>query len=383
MLIASQSMVRAKARPAAPWRARARGRRHRRRALRRTRRCRRARPACRCRRREPGWSRPMATAATTGSAHAIASSVTLPKDSVIDGLRKMSPRRARWRGRSPVSSPVKMASGKPLGEPRPRRAFADHQHSQGNSARLGGVDRVGEHVEPFFEHQPAEEGDDHLVVGDAVRGAERFAAALGIELAAVDRRASRSRCRGSCAGRGGSRRSIRPARRSHRSGGRSAAGWRARSARAIAGDNSQDRFRSGCGPRRRPGFRARRAQLIARCATMSGLATWMTLGANAARSRRTAGGMRSGRRYSGAARDGDGGDADEVAGRLERRLFDRRRIDPHLGALAQQEADQPVERLVGAVADIIIIAREQGDAQRVGLHCRALAACSQCGNRGW
>ena len=47
------------------------------------------------------------------------------------------------------------------------------------------------------------------------------------------------------------------------------------------------------------GMPRRRAQLIARCDTMSGLATWMTLGANSARSRRTLSGMRSGRRYSG------------------------------------------------------------------------------------
>ena len=62
------------------------------------------------------------------------------------------------------------------------------------------------------------------------------------------------------------------------------------------------------------------------------------------------------------------GHADEVAGRLERRVVDRRRIDAHLRALAQQIADQPVERLVGAVADIIVIAREQGDAEVARLH---------------
>ena len=34
------------------------------------------------------------------------------------------------------------------------------------SAREG-VDRVGEDVEALFHHDPAEEGDDHLIVGDA------------------------------------------------------------------------------------------------------------------------------------------------------------------------------------------------------------------------
>ena len=41
-----------------------------------------------------------------------------------------------------------------------------------------------------------------------------------------------------------------------------------------------------------------RAQLTARWATMSGLATWMTLGANEARSRRIAGVSAIGTRYS-------------------------------------------------------------------------------------
>ena len=49
-------------------------------------------------------------------------------------------------------------------------------------------------------------------------------------------------------------------------------------------------------------------------------------------------------------------------------LFDRRRIDPDLDALAQQIADQAVERLVGPVAHIIVIARKQGDAEVGRLH---------------
>ena len=41
----------------------------------------------------------------------------------------------------------------------------------------------------------------------------------------------------------------------------------------------QDRCRSGCGPRRPPESLRRRAQVTARWATMSGLETWTTLGA--------------------------------------------------------------------------------------------------------
>ena len=62
-------------------------------------------------------------------------------------------------------------------------------------------------------------------------------------------------------------------------------------------------------------------------------------------------------------------------------FVDRRRIDADLRALAQQIADQPVERLVGAVADIIVIAREQGDAEVVrAASGRALAVASGKGN---
>ena len=49
-------------------------------------------------------------------------------------------------------------------------------------------------------------------------------------------------------------------------------------------------------------------------------------------------------------------------------MLHRRRIDPHLDPLAQQIADEPVERLVGAVPHIIVIAREKGHAEVAGLH---------------
>ena len=77
----------------------------------------------------------------------------------------------------------------------------------------------------------------------------------------------------------------------------------------------------------------------------------------------TRAGSAIGRRYSARPGIGIDGNADQVAGRREGGLLDRRRIDADLHALAQQIADQPVERLVGAVADIIVIARKQGDAE--------------------
>ena len=54
------------------------------------------------------------------------------------------------------------------------------------------------------------------------------------------------------------------------------------------------------------------------------------------------------------------------------RLFHGRRIDPDLDVLAQQIADQPVERLVRPVADVVVIAREQGDAKIARFHERAV-----------
>ena len=48
------------------------------------------------------------------------------------------------------------------------------------------IDRIREYVEAFFQHQAAEEADDHLVIADALGTAPFKAAALGIELGAVD-----------------------------------------------------------------------------------------------------------------------------------------------------------------------------------------------------
>jgi len=60
--------------------------------------------------------------------------------------------------------------------------------------------------------------------------------------------------------------------------------------------------------------------------------------------------------------------ADEIAGRLERRLIDRGRIDTDMDALPQQIVYQAIEGAVRAVAHAVVIARNQGDADFVGLH---------------
>ena len=63
---------------------------------------------------------------------------------------------------------------------------------------------------------------------------------------------------------------------------------------------------------------------------------------------------------------------DEVPGRRERRLLHRRRVNADIHPLAEQVADETVERLVGAVAHVIVIAREEGDAKVGRFHWRWL-----------
>ena len=100
---------------------------------------------------------------------AIASSVTLPNASVIDGIEEQVG--AGERAGEIVAGQLAGEDrvGQLLLEPRPRRAFADHQHAVLEPALGEGVDRVGKDVEALFHHDPAEEGDDHFVVGDADR----------------------------------------------------------------------------------------------------------------------------------------------------------------------------------------------------------------------
>ena len=91
-------------------------------------------------------------------------------------------------------------------------------------------------------------------------------------------------------------------------------------------------------------------------------------GLNSSRSRRTLAGIASGIRYSDLPGIGkDGIDTKSPVG-FERRILDRRRIDAHLHALPQQIFDEAVERLVGAVAHVIVIARKQGHADVGRLH---------------
>ena len=70
----------------------------------------------------------------------------------------------------------------------------------------------------------------------------------------------------------------------------------------------------------------------------------------------------------GAAGNCDRRNVDEIASRFESRLINRRRIDADVHTLLQQVADKAVQRLVGAIPDIIVIAREEGHAEVARLH---------------
>jgi hypothetical protein len=56
------------------------------------------------------------------------------------------------------------------------------------------------------------------------------------------------------------------------------------------------------------------------------------------------------------------------ADRIEGGIFDRRRINPNVSALAKHIVNQPVQRLVRAIPHIIVIARKEGDSKIARLH---------------
>ena len=115
----------------------------------------------------------------------------------------------------------------------------------------------------------------------------------------------------------------------------------------------------------------RRAQLTARCADDVRAGDVDDVRIEFAKSRRTRAGMAIGRDIR-TDWDRHGRNADEVAGWREGRVLHGRRIDADLRALPQQIFDEPVERLVGAVADVIVIPRKKGNAEVARLHGRAL-----------
>ena len=83
----------------------------------------------------------------------------------------------------------------------------------------------------------------------------------------------------------------------------------------------------------------------------------------------------------GAARQADRRHRNQIPGRREGRRLHRRRIDPDRGASLQQMPDELVERAVGAVANAIVIAREERDPKPFGRQS-ARAPTRHCRRRG-
>jgi hypothetical protein len=70
----------------------------------------------------------------------------------------------------------------------------------------------------------------------------------------------------------------------------------------------------------------------------------------------------------GTAGDWNRGDADQLTRRLECRSIRGWRIDTDLDALSQEIADEPVQRLVRTIADVVVIAREEGNPKVARFH---------------
>ena len=266
---------------------------------------------------------------------------------------------------------MKIASGNCSSNHGARRALADHQHAVLDLVRGEGVDRVGKDVEALFHHDPAEEGDHQLVVGDADRAPPRHVAALGVELVAVDAarpdrdvavHALRAKDRGGRFGR----------RHHHFAAAVEAAQDRAHVGlehlqmiiSEIGLEPRVDRGHGGDLVLARPGHRA--------MADDVGAGDMDDVGVELGEVALDPAGKRDWDAIFVAGRDWDRGNADEIAGGFERGMLHGRRVDAHLHALAQQIAHEAIQCLVGSVPHIIVIAREQSDAKIGGLHDRGL-----------
>ena len=259
--------------------------------------------------------------------------------------------------------------GEPLFEPFARRPLADDQHLVPHPATREPVDRLGKDVEALFHHEPADEADHRLVVGDAEAPAPRHVAPPGIEDRPIDAAGPdsdivvhalvaqqlRHRLRG---------REDRvaapveaPQHRKHRGleKGQAIVARIGLEPRMDRGDDGKipfvrqrhrpvpENFGAGDvedvrGERPEVALHARRdheADLVFR-----------------------------------PPRDREPGDVDEIAGRREGRLLDRRRINADLRAAPEEIAGEPVQRLVRPVADIIVIAAEDGHAKVGHVHFR-------------
>jgi hypothetical protein len=229
------------------------------------------------------------------------------------------------------------------------------------------MNRVREDIQSLFHDHTAEEGDDHLIVTNAVRAAPLHVAPLGVELIAIDP----ARPDGDVAVH---------ALRTENSPGRF--GGRQNNFTAMieaAHDAPRERFERlkmiiseiGIEPRmhRRhcrdlvpasPADRAMTDKVRARDVDDVRIEPFEV----AAHPQWNGNGQAIFR----AAGDRDRRHVNQIARGLERGLFHRRRIDADLNALAEQILDKAIQRLIGAIPHVIVVAREEGDAEVTGLH---------------
>ncbi len=231
------------------------------------------------------------------------------------------------------------------------------------------VDRIGKDVEPLFHHQPAEKADHRHVVGETQRAPPVHVAHLRVE----DRLVDAARPDADIIAHPLFAQHLR-----HRIGRRD-------DRVALAVEAAQDRLEHGLEKRHvviariglepcmhrsqhrdsvplRPAHRAVPGAVGAGNVHDIGREPVQVL----LDPRRQDGGHA----IFGAAGDRQRGQADQVARRLERGGFRGRRIDADLRAVVEQPADQPVERLVRAVAHVIVVAAEQRNAEIGNVHDR-------------
>ena len=251
-------------------------------------------------------------------------------------------------------------------EPVARGAVADHEQLVADAAIGERAGDLGEDVEPLLLHQPAEEADRDLVVGDAERAAPVVVAARGGEAVVVDaarpdvdrrRHAPAAQDAGHAGGRhqhlvgtiveARQHRDERPFEEGHVVVAR------------VGLEPGVERRDGGDAARARPAERAMAEQLGRGDVDDVGRER-LEVGARRAR--------QAARHPILAAteRQRDRLDADEVAGRREGGACHRRRVNARGDALCQQMADEQVERLVRPVADVIVVAAEEGDAEAAG-----------------
>ena len=232
-----------------------------------------------------------------------------------------------------------------------------------DAARRERGKHLGEHTQPLFQHQPTEKADRHLVVADPQRAPPCEAARLGMEAAMVDpARPVGDRCRHSpLADQGGDRGGwcqdqigaiVEPPQDAQHHRLQQAIAVIAKIGIEAGVDRGDHRHSSPP----RPGDRGMAQEL--------GRGDMNEVGCECLQVAARACGQAAAQFVlAPPARKGKGRHIDQVATRRKGGGVRGRRIDPHRRARAEQMLDQQVQRLVGAVTHVIIVAAEQGHAE--------------------